>query len=540
VQVDQFIRLAEGLTGTPVKDVSATDLELLGSLLANDALPIGHSHLNELMLLVNKDRMERAFFEYFFGGTCTVETLLAGVLKFQKLAMLCFGNFIYAYRTLSRTPSVASLKADLSEWAREPQELAARFADRSPKLIDIDIIPREHTSLVGYLSAGQVVAEAERCAFLRNHLPGLDGAGEVTWEAYEPALLAAAGAAERPVLQALIANYRNRHEGATVQAFAEYLASVTPVLEENVARVNTMQVRAARNQEIYLTWDHMDVYFATSMRKRWEFEDLFDFVNALVGHPELAALNLRHFDPTQAFTRDRVDKGLVESLMLKRAKCTVYSVQDTDTLGKDSELAATLAQGKPVIAYVPSVDVAVRAAQLAGEDPATLQDRLRFVLYADELFTQSISAGEFEFVRSFSQIEQFERCRIWRTVPEPGAVEALRNAHATELDRLSEIVASAEARIYDRRARTLKASHPLVIQLKLARGVANGVLVVRTVPQCAELLRRVVTNSLEFELRETQTMWYLEERISSCVYRVVTKDRKLTNCFWNFYRRPPG
>jgi hypothetical protein len=28
------------------------------------------------------------------------------------------------------------------------------------------------------------------------------------------------------------------------------------------------------------------------------------------------------------------------------------------------------------------------------------------------------------------------------------------------------------------------------------------------------------------------------ERISGCVYRVVTKDRKLTNCFWNFYRRP--
>jgi hypothetical protein len=35
-------------------------------------------------------------------------------------------------------------------------------------------------------------------------------------------------------------------------------------------------------------------------------------------------------------------------------------------------------------------------------------------------------------------------------------------------------------------------------------------------------------------------MGYLEERISGCVYRLVSKDRKLTNCFWNFYRRPPG
>ena len=32
-------------------------------------------------------------------------------------------------------------------------------------------------------------------------------------------------------------------------------------------------------------------------------------------------------------------------------------------------------------------------------------------------------------------------------------------------------------------------------------------------------------------------MWYLREEISGCVYRVVTKNRKLTNCFWNFYLR---
>ena len=91
--------------------------------------------------------------------------------------------------------------------------------------------------------------------------------------------------------------------------------------------------------------------------------------------------------------------------------------------------------------------------------------------------------------------------------------------------------------IYDRRAGTLAKSHPLGIQVNLATGVANGVLVVRTIPQCEELLRRVVTNALEFELTETESMWYLRERISGCVYRVVTKDRKLTNCFWNFYRR---
>jgi hypothetical protein len=280
----------------------------------------------------------------------------------------------------------------------------------------------------------------------------------------------------------------------------------------------------------------MDVYFATSMRKRWEFEDLFDFVNGLTAHPDLKSLNLRHFDPTQAFTKDRVDKGLVESLMLKRAKCTVYSIQDTDTLGKDSELAATLAQGKPVIAYVPSIDVEKRAAQLLAEEPTTVQDRLRFVLYADDQFAQSVGLDDLAFVRGFQAIEEFERDRTWRTFPEKAAVDAFRAAHGPSLERLCRIVAAAEARIYDKRAKTLKVSHPLGIQVNLATGVANGVLVVRTVPQCADLLKRVVTNSLEFALREAERMWYLEEKISGCVYRVVSKDRKLTNCFWNFYR----
>ena len=280
----------------------------------------------------------------------------------------------------------------------------------------------------------------------------------------------------------------------------------------------------------------MDVYFATSMRKRWEFEDLFDFVNGLMDQPVLRGLNLRHFDPTQAFTKDRVDKGLVESLMLKRAKCTVYSVQDTDTLGKDSELAATLAQGKPVIAYVPTIEVDKRAAQLAAEEPTTVQDRLKFVLYADDQFTRAAGRDDIEFVRDFHAIEEFERDRTWRTVPDAEATRAFRAAHGVHLERLCRIVAAAEGRIYDKRAKTLKDTHPLGIQVNLATGVANGVLVVRTVSQCADLLKGVVTNSLAFELREEKTMWYLEEKISGCIYRVVSKDRKLTNCFWNFYR----
>ena len=122
----------------------------------------------------------------------------------------------------------------------------------------------------------------------------------------------------------------------------KYLSTVVPELEQQHQHLKNVQLKGARNQEIYLTWDHMDVYFATSMRKSWQYPDLYAFVAELTQDRKLQRLNIRQFDPTQSYADQRIDKGLVESLMLKRAKCTVYSVQDTDTLGKDSDLAPTL------------------------------------------------------------------------------------------------------------------------------------------------------------------------------------------------------
>lgn len=236
-----------------------------------------------------------------------------------------------------------------------------------------------------------------------------------------------------------------------------------------------------------------------------------------------------------------MNKGLVEALML-RAKCTVYSVQDTDTLGKDSELAATLAQGKTVIAYVPSVDVARRKTELGNQSPTTIHERLRFVLYADDAFSASILPEDQGFVEQFfKDLEEFNGRLVWRSLHDVELVEEFRQTHKDSIARACQLVAEAEKRIYDRRARTLSKSHPLAIQVNLDTGVANGVLVVRTVEDCTKLLRSALTNSMDFDLVDDpkDNMWYLNERISGCPFRVVSKDRKLTNCFWNFYRLNP-
>jgi hypothetical protein len=253
---------------------------------------------------------------------------------------------------------------------------------------------------------------------------------------------------------------------------------------------------------------------------------------------DLTDLNLRYFDPTQAYTDNRINKGLVEALMLKRARCTVYSVQDTDTLGKDSELASTLAQGKPVIAFIPDVDLETRAGQLADEDPATILERLQFVLYADERLAQRLGAEEYDLVgRVQDQLAEYCTRRVWLSLPDEGAASRFRASLGQDLVVFCRLLAKSETAVYDKRAQTLKEAHPLALQVNLATGVANGVLVVRSIPDCAALLRRILLSDMEFTLEEKDEMWFLRERISGCIYRVVTNDRKLNNCFWNFYLR---
>ena len=121
------------------------------------------------------------------------------------------------------------------------------------------------------------------------------------------------------------------------------------------------------------------------------------------------------------------------------------------------------------------------------------------------------------------------------SLPDEDEAAQFRANHREDLKRLCRLLAASEARLYDSRARTLKSYHPLGVQVQLETGVANGVLVVREIAQCAEVLRRILTNSLEFEVRHDKDMWYLREVVSQSSFRVVTNNRKLTNCFWNFY-----
>ena len=295
--------------------------------------------------------------------------------------------------------------------------------------------------------------------------------------------------------------------------------------EQTVAAVRRV---GEANQRAYLTSDYLDVYVATSMRERHEFTAVAEVTKSIFA--AVSDLRLRYFDPTLAFCGNHIDKGLAEALMLKRAKCTVYLVQETDTLGKDSELAVTLAQGKPVIAYVPPSTEA---------EVEKLVELLRVTYPSKPLSTLLL-----EQLRFFDK----DAGEIWKSTPEGTKLRKWLNApDAAPIADVKAYFSRAVCLHYDKRAETLRDKHPLGIQVNIASGVAVGVLVVRDLKKCAELVRRIMLGKWDnFKLTRitdkntgVETHLALKDEISDSYYRVMTRDLFLANSFWNFYLRDP-
>jgi hypothetical protein len=170
-------------------------------------------------------------------------------------------------------------------------------------------------------------------------------------------------------------------QGENIFEIIEYYKNLQDDIKE-------LKEKAYNNTIIYLSWDYMDVYVSTSMRYKWDYEEVFEFTEKLFDDPCLKELNIRYFDPTQSFSYNRIDKGLLECLMLKRVYCTVYMVQFEDTMGKDSELAVTLAQRKPVIAYIPEISDINSHIQKIKKYPLDCFQKRIFYLLGNDIFNE--------------------------------------------------------------------------------------------------------------------------------------------------------
>jgi hypothetical protein len=455
VNHSEIKELLSKLTGQSAQiDASVPGLSVLNA----PGEGLGYSQLNELLLLFGFDRITSQFFRYLLDGKTEYEPGLAFESSEQlNDAVNRFRKLaILLFGNVKYGFKILSRDVNLRRTLLNLEPIADyKFKSRHLPILPHIEIDSKDTYLTGYLI-------------------------------------------ERQIKDALSANPGNPE-----------------MLELEGRRLQAVET-AKRNQEAYLASDHLDVYVATSMRERHEFKAINRITTKIFQHHALSELKLRWFDPTQAYCQNRIDKGLAEALMLRRASCTIYLAQESDTLGKDSELASTLAQGKPVVAYIPEVTDEYFKQHFAGlhEDRSPAEGEASLLLEQLRIYAPELAWTD-------------HRVREWCS-----------NREQVDVADLKSLVFAKMQAHFDTRARTLRDSHPLGIQINLDTGVSNGVLVVRSIDKCAELVRRIILQSLEFDLVESDHALELREKISDCVFRVMTKDLMLVNTFWNFYLKP--
>lgn len=505
---------------TPCKNCQACmNWEVLSSRLKLASLTL--EDINDILLLADQFPLSRGFFDFFLSEgkkEINFDQLKSGVIKFEGFAVIRFGNVRFAYRQLYNLEQSDLLRM-LGPCAIEEEKLLSRFKSRrSPAALPAEV-PADKTWFLGYIA---------------------QGAGQKDLATYAAMSVLSKKADENSILPGLSEQqtvfYFDRKKflegnaGDWTSKFGnlEMIADDAETLQKNMKEI---RIQGWLNTSHYLASDCMDVYVATSMREKWEFEDVHNVVGTIFSDRLVSPLKLRYFDPTQSYLDNRVDKGLVEALMLKRAVCTVYMVQETDTFGKDSELATTLAQGKPVIAFVPEVDVS-HFSQLAYQRPLAYLKKRLLQLCAEDKLSHSASNEAYKFIQKVAVFQPYFQI----LGDEEKAFIGKLNLE-NEKKQMCEILAEGEKKLSNSRAETLQRRHPLALQVELQSGVANGVLVVRSEQHCAHLLRNLLTNKCDFNFdrKREPSVTTLIESISDSPFRAITHNSTVTNSFWSRY-----
>ncbi|NQS90707.1 hypothetical protein HQ584_13065, partial [Patescibacteria group bacterium] len=555
------------------KNNPTIDEELIVGIISDDKREYDWNQFNELLLLCNKDRIKEGFFDFFIrqrksqGQQLSLSGVCDGIEYFRKYATLLCGNFKFAYRVLSKM-EYPEIEDDLKVYLKNPENVKDQLAKRPPTIQNIDEVQPKDTYLLGYLSGAEVTIDIKASDILVELTNEFKKSWEDLKSEIDNHLRKNASKIDEGTSKRVkkVVTVFEKFCSEDIQEFQAFINLSADEIGKFLKRRQQILKKGVKNTQIYLAWDHMDVYLATSMRTKWEYEELCVMVeHVLKKNTDINKLKLRYFNPIQSYEDSNIDKGLIEGVMLKRAKCTIYSVQEIDTLGKDSELASTLAQGKPVIAYIRDIaSIDERAKELKVMPLEFFRDKY-YVLNKEGWFTKDKVINECsswvkksgkalpkmstkEFVESFTnEITKLINRKAWSSIKTVWVDEEnFKISQDEDFAKYCYFIASAEKYFYDKRAETLSKTHPLRLQISLSTGVANGVLVVRTHAQCAQLLKKIISNelyyNLDFELihDEENRCWVLKETISGCAYRVVTDNFKLTNSFWNFYRDKKG
>lgn len=343
---------------------------------------------------------------------------------------------------------------------------------------------------------------------------------------------------------------------------------ISPAGDSDYNKMARIQKIAYDNLSNYLTADYMDIYVATSMRNDADFISVNDFIVNLFNHQDLKELKLRYFNPTQSWIDDRVAKGLVEALMLKRANICIYMAQKEDTFGKDSEASVTLGQGKPVVVFVPRLFDKVQEIdsekfglmdkkQLTnlirlegGEDDVDeKEDEVALHSILLELKLNKIDNKSFERIikNHWADFDiENEFIKILETEEDKSNVKTWLNLIINDnvnFDLESKLLQVLKKKLieitikFESRSRVFREIHPLALQVIHSTGVLNGILVVRSVNSCAKLVRSLLENKLELELISDEHNYKLIEKNTKSTVRVISKHKLISNAFDTYYTK---
>ena len=511
--------------------------------------------------------VSRAFFQWYFTADSfrTSEKFLAAVRRYQKDAIRLYSTLPGAYLALATTDNIETLLAPLQKRDEEAYRTRTEW-DR------IEEIAEERLPDLGYIAAEAVRREhSERTVianFLRELATGIRDHGH---EALEQV-----GDKRRRKMDSLL---RQFDRGSIHSLFSPLFlpdpdelerkaTQIGPKKENDLERMQATQSVAQQNLAQYLAADHLDVYVATSMRSEADFVSVNRFVQALFRHDDVRPLKLRYFNPTQSWIDDRVAKGLVEALMLRRSQLTIYMAQKEDTFGKDSEASVALGQGKPVIVYVPklvvselSIDTEILGkarrdeleAQIREEgaddedqdfdetmDTEALLGRLlsiRLEGAAGGVLANAVKRhwADFDLYGEAKRIEgSDDRAEYRRWLDAVVGAEDPGEPPAQLRDKVVSILVATSLR-FERRARIFREVHPLALQVILSSGVLNGILVARSVDSCATVVHALVENDLDLEMvvprAEGDLNYRLVERTTGSTIRVISRHQLLRNAF---------
>ncbi len=542
--------------------------ELIKSLFSN--IPSHHQKhdiFNSVLVFYNKGPISLSFFEKYFKRSAfsDMDSFQRAVETYQIDAIRIYPTFEDAFISMSSSDDISYILAQISK------KDTTSYGDRTEwgciNNIEDKLLPD-----LGYISAKQVRQEVTERKWLIEQLELLSEKGERYLKGLTIKKKNKIDAYLRKFDSVFLHGINSSLFVFDRDELSREAARLAPLQEDGrLIQMERTQKIALQNLSNYLAADYMDVYIATSMRSEADYISVNNFVKSLFDTPSIRELKLRYFNPTQSWIDDRVAKGLVEALMLKRASMTIYMAQKSDTFGKDSEASVALGQGKPVIVYVPKLVIEGREQidveeyfkssrgkladiynSLPGEGSGeedeindTIDDEAIISTILNSKVSSADDASICDAVRCiwadfdlYNEVHRVpddlkEKYREWLDT-------VIKNVHINTIDvsireHLVRVLIATSIN-FEKRAKIFREVHPLALQVILSSGVLNGILVTRTVAQCAKIVECIVKNEFSLVMNRDEDNYRVIEHNTGSTIRVISRHALLRNAFQSYYK----